>query len=667
MKYYPFIDGLRAIAVLSVIFFHFGLLHVPGGYVGVDIFFVISGFLITGIIHDRMQQNKFSLLHFYERRARRILPALFITCFLSAAVALALFLPNDLVFFAKSLKGVSLFGSNFVFARYVDYFADTQSVKPLLHTWSLAVEEQFYVAFPLILYGFSRFKKNSLHLGIFILFVISLALNISLVDSSPEKTFYLLHTRAWELLAGSLLALNMEKLRFSAPVRETLGLAGILMLLACFLGYSRDTVFPGIAAILPVLGASLLIAANIHGGTTTGKILSSAPFVKTGLISYGLYLYHWPVLIFARYYLDRDLTAADSMVAISLVVILSVLSYIFAEHPIRSGKMLVKRRTVFVFSAAGLAILLIAALLMIRQQGFPSRFSGDALQYAAGQQDTNWSHLACSESGISGLSEKTICSLGDGTRKSPGFILWGDSHAGSIAPAVDALARERGIRGWVTIFSGCPSLLNVERADRHISFSCKEANDKILETVRSGKIKDVLIVNRWDMYALGWEKGGLETTRTPQISFHKPDGTVLTGKEAFRASVDETIRQLRALHINIWILKQIPPHLIHAPTALAKAVFLGHDLGRLNRPYQEILERRRFIDETFSAYEGRRGIYFIDPMEKFCTKEDGCRIADSGKSLYIDAGHLSVYGAMWSRGMLKPFFISLPGKNIARQ
>jgi len=231
MKHHPFIDGLRAVAVLPVIFFHYNIARVTGGYVGVDVFFVLSGFLITGLIFEQIKERRFSLGHFYERRARRILPALFVTCGVSIVLALLLYLPHDFKQFSRSLEGIALFGSNFIFARWTGYFADPVSTIPLLHTWSLAVEEQFYVFFPLILLALKGYFKDrifAIRFTVYALFLISFALSIYLLPITPERTFYLLHTRAWELMAGSLLVLHLKELKISQLIAEVMSAAGIL-------------------------------------------------------------------------------------------------------------------------------------------------------------------------------------------------------------------------------------------------------------------------------------------------------------------------------------------------------------------------------------------------------------------------------------------------------
>ncbi len=648
MKNHPFIDGLRALAVLPVIFFHFDLPFLTGGYIGVDVFFVISGFLITNVLLEMTRQGRFSIVRFYERRARRILPALFLTCLLCILGALVLFVPNDFKSFSKSLEGVSVFVSNFIFARWIGYFAATPSIDPLLHTWSLAVEEQFYIFFPVILYMAGRFLNKS----IYILFSISLILNLALISISPEKTFYLLHSRAWELLAGSILALHLQNIRLAPPLAQGMSCIGFAALLAGFFLYDRDTVFPGAAALLPVAATVLLIWSNLNNITAAGRLLATAPFVKIGLISYGLYLYHWPVMVFARYYLDRPLMPADSILAFLLIGLMAVLSYRFVEQPIRSGAMFTSQKSLFRFSALGLLLIGLIGLAGVYTKGLPARFDKAALQYATGSTDTNrsWGHCV---PGPQSLDEKNICRLGMAEPSSPNFLVWGDSHAAALEPALNSLAQEKRIAGRMVTYSGCPSLTGVKRTDGFIDFSCSDVAEIVFSLIQKHKIKNLLLVTRWDVYALGQEQGSIETTRNPAISFQD-----MTGQKAFAASFKETVRRLKkAGVVNIWVMKQVPPQLVHVPSALAKAVYFDRDLEKLKRPYKDVLARRRVIDEVFAESD----VFFIDPMEKFCPKKSACLIAHEGRSLYSDHGHLSTTGALWSQDMLVPFFDSMCG------
>lgn len=661
--YYPFLDGLRAVAVLGVILFHYNLLAITGGYVGVDIFFVLSGFLITGVIATGLQNNNFTFAHFYERRCRRILPALFLVCALSVIAALVLMVPYDYKSFSKSLKGTSLFYSNMIFAKASGYFADPLSTRPLLHTWSLAVEEQFYLFFPPILFGIFRLFKGRIKAiiaAVTILFVLSLIANLVMIDHKPTKTFYILPTRAWELLTGSLVFLALRHVTLSRMTAEILSLLGALCIAACFAFYDRNTLFPGAAAILPCLGTALLIWPNLHQTTFTGRLLSTPPMILIGLISYGLYLFHWPVLVFARYYLDHELNVPEALAAVILTFAMSILSYRFVEMPIRSGQMLRTRKSVFRASAAGIALMLVVAIAGMKFNGFPHRFSKEVLQYANGNQDIQtWEKRVPS---FENLNKDTALKIGN-TNGAPQFLLWGDSHAEAIAPAADKRASELGITGLFVEYSGCLPLIGVARLDHAPKNApCQSVGTKVLDLLKEYKIRNIILAGRWDD-VFGWEPGSIELTRTEAvIAFTNHDGKQLKRGEALAPAIRETINTLTAMGVHVWVLEQVPPQMDDTPTSLAKALYFGRDPKALERPYADILKRRQPTNEAFQDFRNKAQVSFIDPANKLCPGHKTCMIADQGHSLYRDNNHLSVYGSFWIEDTLNPFFKTLrPG------
>lgn len=288
--YRPDIDGLRAVAVLGVILYHFEVWPFSGGFVGVDVFFVISGYLITGIIANDLQADRFSILTFYQRRVRRILPAL-VACVAATSVAgLFILLPNELQDLGQSLIATALFASNIYFWSQSGYFAPAADTQPLLHTWSLAVEEQFYIAFPLILAAVWRWNRRALVPTLLVLALLSLGVSAYQVQQAPQAAFYLSIGRGWELLVGSLIALCRSHLDKVPATCAWLGLAAIV---ASLVGYNEQMPFPGLAALLPCLGAAAIIVSA--PGTMVGNFLSSSPMRGIGLISYSLYLWHWPI------------------------------------------------------------------------------------------------------------------------------------------------------------------------------------------------------------------------------------------------------------------------------------------------------------------------------------------------------------------------------------
>lgn len=353
MKYRPEIDGLRAVAVLPVLLFHAGVSLFGGGYVGVDVFFVISGYLITTIIIDEIVDKKFSIVRFYERRARRILPALFFVLILSTPVAWIVLQPIDFKAFSVNVAAVAAFLSNVQFFRESGYFDQAAELKPLLHTWSLAVEEQFYVFFPLMLLGIWRFGKTTVLVTLLIVFCMSLTIAHLSAVKHPSAAFFLPHTRAWELLLGSFAAIYLQN-RHSLNIRflsNALSLLGLLAILFSVIMYDAGTPFPSLYALVPTVGTTLIILFAVKG-TITHRILSLRVLVWIGLISYSLYLWHQPILAFLRHIFGLHLNVVLVAAALTASFCLAIFSYHFVERPFRDKKR-IGQRTIFAASSLG--------------------------------------------------------------------------------------------------------------------------------------------------------------------------------------------------------------------------------------------------------------------------------------------------------------------------
>lgn len=360
MKYRKEIDGLRAIAVLPVILFHAGFKSFSGGFVGVDIFFVISGYLITTIILGELEHDKFSIVNFYERRARRILPALFFVMLVCLPFAWLWLFPSDMQDFSKSLVAVSTFSSNVLFWRSSGYFDAASELKPLLHTWSLAIEEQYYVFFPLFMMLFWKLGKKWLLIALGFVFFGSAILSQWGVYAKPVASFYLLPTRSWELLVGAFAAFYMSSSIYKEHrrgINEIAGWLGICLIITSIAIYSNNTPFPGLYAVPPVLG-TLLVILYANQYTTVGKFVGNKLFVGVGLISYSAYLWHQPLFAFARH---RSLLEPSTAVLLSISVaslILAYFSWSFVEAPFRN-KSIINRKQIFAFGVAGSFVLLL--------------------------------------------------------------------------------------------------------------------------------------------------------------------------------------------------------------------------------------------------------------------------------------------------------------------
>lgn len=368
LKYRPDIDGLRAVAVLPVILFHLDIGWFTGGYVGVDVFFVISGYLIAGLISNEMAAGTYSVANFYLRRARRIFPALFVTCAVTSVLVLLFCLPSDAERFARSLSAATLFASNIYFYVTADYFGSALQSEPLVHTWSLAIEEQFYIFFPLVLWLLRRYLAAGEKPIMFALALISFGLSAWLVERDPGAAFYLLQSRAWELLLGALLAIGAVPPIRSRLAAGLLGSLGLAMIVASVLLYGEATPFPGVAALAPCVGTALIIHTGRDSALLVTRLLSLPLARFIGLISYSLYLWHWPAIVIGRYIAfwngwDPELEA-HKLIVLAVIFVCAVASWHFVEKPFRRKPYRFGSIAVLSSSAAAMAALVVAASMI---------------------------------------------------------------------------------------------------------------------------------------------------------------------------------------------------------------------------------------------------------------------------------------------------------------
>ena len=513
MKYRREIDGLRALAVLPVIFFHADFQAFSGGFVGVDVFFVISGYLITTIILAELGEGKFSLVNFYERRARRILPALFLVMLVCIPIAWFLLLPKDMKDFSESLIAVSIFASNILFWRESGYFDTAAELKPLVHTWSLAVEEQYYVLFPLFLMLFWRFGKRWVLVTLGLVFITSLAVAQWAAYANPAAAFYLLPTRGWELLLGAFAAFYLSKANrkdFPKELSELGGFFGIVLIIYAVFTFSKTTPFPGFYALIPTLGAVLIILFATQQ-TIVGKLVGSKVFVSLGLISYSTYLWHQPLFAFARH---AGLSRSDAFVFFVLAlfsIFLAHLSRRYVETPFRNGA-LVSKRTIFTLSAIGSVLFIGIGLygqknnnevvrLPLDQKTFLAYFENELPNLNYYKKEGFWEkyRIDCDffnyqiyRSGswtrvpIDGISKSCFTPSSDQVKV---VFIWGDSHAQQLYFGLSKVL-PKDYEVLQVASSGC--LASMEARQSKVDF-CEQSNWFAYDTIKKLKPKVVII------------------------------------------------------------------------------------------------------------------------------------------------------------------------------
>ncbi len=633
LSYRPDIDGLRALAVIPVVLYHFGGTAFTGGYVGVDIFFVISGYLITSIILKEQAVGDFSLLRFYERRIRRILPALFTVLVVSTIAGFLFLFPPDLEYFGRALAATAGFGSNFLFWQESGYFQPAAITVPLLHTWSLAVEEQFYIFMPLVLMFTHRFCPRLTLPLITLAIAVSMGLCLFAISmKSYAALFYLLPTRAWELLVGSGLAFvskPSERLKFYAPLLFAIGTG---LIFYAIIAYDNDTIFPGPAALLPTVGAALILYAGLYENVFSRMVLGNKIAVFFGKISYSLYLWHWPVIVYLQYRLPVETSLITTAGLFAACTLLAYITWRFVENPVRN-KSFLSRRTLFI-AAFLVSILFIGGGLFIsKEKGFPHRFPADVLEL-----------YKVSTGGIfPAASDKPEASQYSGMLGAdmavPSFLLWGDSHAESAAPGVDVAARKLGKRGYLVGYHSCvPSYVDVAIAQD----ACNASNRSIVEWLRKHpEIKTVLLVGHWSnhdyFYARHHQYGRTESPTLLRDTL----GTLMDGLHKDGKRI---------------VFMMDPPHapVFTLPLYVARAkhynipLDLKYDLSRYE-------EQEAGINAALEDLKNQYDFKVYNLAAKFCP--DGtCPLTVDGQPVFRDYNHFSTYAAVALSDMFLPLF-----------
>jgi peptidoglycan/LPS O-acetylase OafA/YrhL len=627
LHYRSDIDGLRAIAVLSVVLYHFGIGGLQGGFVGVDVFFVISGYLITGIIQSELARGEFTLARFYERRARRIFPALFVMLLVTMLVGLFVLLPSDLARLGQAATATVLFVSNALYFRQSGYFDDASDFNALLHTWSLGVEEQFYVGLPLLLMLVHRYRPQWLLRVIAACALLSFAACVLVQPILAKAVFFLSPFRAWELLLGSLVALGAAPQVRNGALRAVLSLAALAALLGAIAFMRSGVDFPGWKAAIPVLATAVLLHLGAGGRTWVGAILSWRPLVFVGLISYSLYLWHWPLLVMVSY--RQGMAPLDSLQALVLLgvsLLLAVGSYRFVEQPFRRwrkrGEAAPRGR---VFAASGVVALLLVGIgvWFAATHGLSQRVPPQVLALDQARLPVI-PYKECDGKPVS--MARAACRIGaEGNRKVT--LVWGDSWAIAWAPALDEVLKREGRTGILAVHSACAPLPGVDNLK---SPTCVERNAQILEWIREHRPERVYLIAFWQAWA------------NPAGGYPLQDLSWLKGNDRiFEVAYPRTLQAITPYVKDIVVVGPVPG----APKFLPYQLALVDWSGKSRPPSVTRLDAEKDASWFWRvAGQPSGGTKTIDPVNWFCDQV-ACRYLDQGKLLYRDGHHLSVDGA----------------------
>lgn len=634
MQYRPDVDGLRAVAVVPVVLFHAGIAGFGGGFVGVDVFFVISGYLITGLIAEEIRQGRFSLADFYERRIRRIVPALAVMLLFCTVAASVLLLPLDYEDFGRSVVAAALSFSNVFFWRQSGYFSDAAELKPLLHTWSLSVEEQFYIVLPLFLLLMVRLFRGRgaerwIVAGVLAMMAVSFALSVKGLERYPDAVFYLMPTRAWELLLGALLGLGAVPAIRRAWVNEAAGLLGLGLIAWAVFTFDRMTVFPGPNALFPCLGAALVIhaggGAGFGGGRPLAWRLLALPVpVFIGLISYSLYLWHWPLLVFAHYTAFGPLEPAVLAGVLGVTVVMAVLSWRFVEKPFRTGPWLRGRRA-FAHGAAALALFLAFGGWSLASNGWAARFDPQVNRVEALANSRNLDYMACKDRNAAHVLNGELCTVGAADAAGEPWLIWGDSHAWAMLHLFDEAFRQAGAKAIVASYDGCAPLFGVSRVN--YQGPCRAIADSVGRLIEREGVRKVLMTAYWTGY--------YRDTLQVDDAVKGPGNRAVTAQVLNRGLV-RTVDRLTARGIAIYLTDPLPGARWNAPRALAAA-------AAWNRPIDPAysLEEYQTMNRDFFQTVDRLGDGISGRLSLWTMLCDGgrCRTEADGLPLYFDNNH----------------------------
>ena len=653
LHHQPEIDGLRALAVIPVVLFHAGVPIFGGGYVGVDIFFVISGYLITNILLDALRDERFSLLQFYERRIRRIFPALFTVLLVSACAAAWLLFPDELTDYGHSLFATSLFYANYHFMQGTGYFAAPAESKPLLHMWSLAVEEQFYLLFPLYLYVAWRWFRRwqlGLTLG---LAMASLAYCAWLMGRMPDQAFYSAPARAWELMAGAALAMWPALPPRNQGLANAAAVAGLGAIVTSVALYSEATAFPGLMALPPVLGSVAIIYVAGAPGNFVGWLLAMAPLRWVGSISYSLYLWHWPVFVFYKAQAIEPLRAQDSALMVVLASLLAVLSWRFVERPFRTGWYSAGQTRIIMAGAALMIVGIASGAAIALGDGYPGRFPSQVNAILSAETDSP-PKGSCQEIHQRGGAALNVCTIGAAQAKGPTFAVWGDSHAEALLPAIDAAARQHRLAGVHVVRGGCPALLSV-RQTRDGYQDCDVSAEAFMAYLADHpNIHQVIMASRWALYAMGQRfrrEPGHTVFITDKLTVHP---SLEENRRVFERGLQRTLERLASMERQVVLVTQVPEAEWRVPLAMARAERLGRPIELAPRSV-DYRARQAFVEKIIAQNMQQHPLLIVHPEQALCQRER-CVVSTNGRPIYRDSNHLTASHALKLAPIFEPVF-----------
>lgn len=643
MEYRNDLTGLRAIAVTAVMLFHFGVVGFGGGFAGVDVFFVISGYLMTSIIAGGLTAGNFSFATFYRSRAKRIVPALAVLCL--ALLVFGLFYMGKREFYILSKHAVSsmFFGSNFTYRNEAGYFDADSHEKWLLHTWSLSVEWQFYLLYPLVLAAVACFRRpdsRAFRTTLWLLAAASFATSVWLIDARPGDAFFLLPARVWELLAGGLVyvyAIRLGKLKAG----RLLELSGLSLIIYSIVAINSDTPWPGYAAAVPVAGTCLILLA-----APQSQWLANPASQAIGKWSYSIYLWHWPLYVASRYFEWGQGSWGGAFYLLPASVALGYLSYRFVEEPCRHSS------SATAFAGRKVALMAFPVILLggvgIATKGLPARLPEAVVSIETDPAYIRGNHHAlCAQT--RGADDVKVCLVGN-VSKPPTVAFFGDSHAGAMMHALKQVTEASNTAVLAHPGAGCPPIEGIRGIVGGLSGDeCKNymfSVNKILSEVDS--IKTVILIARWSAYLEGY----VEKSGGPYAYFDESGVPEIVARRLeYRKRLVGTLCNMAAQHV-VYVVLPIPEYKKNVPRELARQLITGIGNGNQIVPLVDYLQRHATVMQAFNEASQKCGIRLIDPVPYLCL-ENVCNSVIQGRPVYYDDDHLNEFGSSQIVPMLR--------------
>ena len=626
LKYRADIDGLRAIAVALVLVFHFSLIPIiKAGFLGVDIFFVISGFLITTIIKGRLEAGTFSLWTFYANRIRRLAPALLTVLLLVMSAGVLWIFPNELIELAKQAFFSQIYVANIYYWKSINYFGLSAKDVFLLHTWSLAVEEQFYLIYPICISLLYKYMRKVFWVGIAVGLILSFSMNILFVAQKPEAAFYLFPSRAWELLIGALVVLVAQRWTRSARIDNLISVLGAGLLAIGVLCYSPEFHFPGYFALFPTIGSACLLLSGQAETTRIYQVLRLAPIVYIGKISYSLYLVHWPVNIFARL-LFQTYSSEWRLAMLALSFALAALIYHTVEDPIRRGLYLATPSRLLVGYTSGVAITLSVFAIILVTGGLPQRFPAEVVRLANYVNDRTEALAECKFSRAEQLENQAdSCHIG-ATARYPTWLVYGDSHAWAAHAVFDRWLKLKGQAGILFFLEGCPPLNEVHIfRDKGDCFAFNQAIMKFIES--HANLSNIVLVSIWSQASEGLLSNSPEIFPTKEYSLR-----------LFSEKFSSTVEYLHHLGRQVYVWEPVPRARKNVPVELARAEWEGKAVDLEIELTEYIRDNQFFFDALNKNY---RWISASFSSSKILCLTNKCSVEHDGVPLYFDDNHMT--------------------------